>query len=407
MYTHKSINNDLLLFRADPVFVILFWLVLFFVDPKKNTAKRIFMFFLSLLLVNYIIHWLYFNKLHQTYHLLDSVWTFTSLSIFPLYYYYIRLLARDQNINYKWGWILIPASMLSIFSAIIYFLMSPHEIEILSNEILYSNRPQSEDYSTLIKMYILKIYLFNLIFKVEAIAAVFYGFRLIKRFNLKLKAYYSDTYYKELYNIGLTLFFLLAAAIISILSSIVGKTRFVQNPELLALPSIAHSFALFGLSYGGYKQSFSIREFMKELCQKQDEECDEQMENAEDGVLLGSIYDELYVRMEYLLSDEQIFRDPDLNLDDLTSKLGTNRTYVSRLINNKTQYNFRDYINSYRIRFVKEMLASDKGERLTLEKIAIEAGFSSESSFYRVFSKMEGTTPAKYRKKIKTDEVKR
>lgn len=103
--------------------------------------------------------------------------------------------------------------------------------------------------------------------------------------------------------------------------------------------------------------------------------------------------------MEHLLKKEQIFRNSDLKLNDLASLLGTNRTYVSRLINNKENSNFCDYINSHRIKYAKQLLSStQKCEQMSLEDIALEAGFSSQSSFYRVFTNIEGTTPAKYRK---------
>ena len=396
------------IFTVLPAFVILFWLVLFSIDAKKNIAKRFLIFFLLIALVNYLIHWLYFNN-YQAYHILDSVWIFTSLSIFPLYYYYIRLLAIDPKIDYKWSWILIPAVTLSLLSAIAYLMMSPQEIETFTNEILYHNSPPSGDYSTLIKVHVLKMNLFKVILTVEVIATVVYGFRLIKRFNLRVMAYYSDVEHRELYNIQITLLFLMATAIISIISNIVGKDFFIDNPHLLAIPSIAHSIVLFGICFAGYRQSFSIRELTVDQYQHVDkepleEENEEEFVDEDERIVLGSKYDELYKRMEYLLHNEQIFKNSDLRLDDLALKMGSNRTYVSRVINNKTDNNFCDYINSHRVAHAKNMLSSEDENQLSLEDIAMESGFSSLSSFYRIFKKMEETTPAKYRKRVKIEK---
>ena len=394
------------IFTVLPAFVILFWLVLFSIDAKKNIAKRFLIFFLLIALVNYLIHWLYFNNNYQAYCILDSIWIFTSLCIFPLYYYYIRLLAIDPKIDYKWRWILIPAVALSLFSVATYLMMSPQEIEIFTNEILYPNRPPSGDYSTLIKMQVLKMNLFKVILTVEVIATVVYGFRLIKWFNLRVMAYYSDVEHRELYNIQMTLIFLLATAIISIISTLVGKGFFIDKPHLLSIPSIAHSFVLFGICFAGYRQSFSIRELTVDQFQYVDEEPleeenEEEFVDEDERIVLGSKYEELYVRMEYLLNNEQIFKNSDLRLDDLASKMGSNRTYVSRLINNKTDYNFCEYINSHRIAHAKKLLSSEDVKQLSLEEIAMESGFSSLSSFYRIFVKMEEITPAKYRKRVK------
>lgn len=385
------------LFTVMPAFVILFWLMLFYLDDNKNKAKLFFIFFLSIAFVNYSIHWCYFNHNYKLYYILDSIWVFTSLSVFPLYYYYIRLLAIDTEINYRWSWILIPAFALALFSATLYLMMSRQEIDVFTNEILYSNQPRSGNYSALIRLQILRTNLFKVIFTVEVILAVFFGLRLIKQFNRKLLAYYSDVQHRELSNIKSTLLFLMVAAFTSITSNIVGKDYFVNNQYLLAIPSLAHSTVLFGVSLMGYRQSFSIRELVKDQLQSSEIKCQKKKEKDGEGEILGSKYDELYLRMEYLLKEEQIFRDSDLRLNDLAFKLGTNRTYVSRLINNKANTNFCDYINSHRVRHAKKILTSEDGEQQTLDYIALESGFSSQSSFYRVFMKMEGTSPAKYR----------
>lgn len=386
------------LFTVMPAFVILFWLMLFYLDDEKNKAKCFLFFFLSVAFINYTIHWCYFNHNYKFYYLLDSIWVFTSLSVFLLYYYYIRLLAKDTEINYKWSWILIPAFSLALFSATLYILMSPKEIEIFTNEVLYHNRPSSGNYSTLIKLQIVRTELFKVFFTIEVILTIFYGLRLIKRFNKKVLAYYSDVHHRELSNIKSTLLFLFATAGISVVSNILGKDFFAYNDYLLAIPSVTHSIVLFGLSYVGYKQSFSIRELVEDQRLPDNIKYEEEKEEEEDKEeLLGSKYDELYMRMEYLLNEEQIFRDADLRLNDLASMLGTNRTYISRLINNKANTNFCDYINAHRITYAKKLFSLHKEEQLTLDEVALESGFSSQSSFYRVFMKLEETSPAKYR----------
>lgn len=397
------------LFTIMPAFVILFWLVLFFLDDNKTKAKRFLTLFLSVALVNYTIHWCYFNHNDKIYYILENFWIITSLSVYPLYFYYIRYLTKDIEINYNWIWILTPAFGLALFSAIIYILMSAQEIDIFMHEILYHDRPQSQEYSTLINLQLLRIDIFKIIFTAEVLLTTFYGLRYIKQFNRKVMAFYSDVQHREVSNIRFTLLFLLITAIVSSVSNIFGKDFFVDNPYLLAIPSIAHSVALFGVSYAGYRQTFSVRELIQDQLPRYDNEPHLEGEKddstfkiekqKDDSELLGSLYDELYEQMEHLLKKEQIFRNSDLKLNDLASLLGTNRTYVSRLINNKEQSNFCDYINNHRVTYAKKLLASTQEcEQMSLEDIALEAGFSSQSSFYRVFTNIEGTTPAKYRK---------
>lgn len=382
-----------------PSFVIIFWLILFCLEKNKNKAKRFLIFFLSVALVNYTSHWHYFNHNYETYHILDSIWVFTSLSVFPLYYYYIRLLTIDVKVNYYWFWILIPAFTLSLFSAFIYMMMSPQETEIFNNEILFHNRPSTGNYSMLIKLQILRMELFKVIFAIEVLLTVIYGLRLLKKFNEKVFDFYSDVKHRELNTIKLTLLFFMFTAIISMISNIIGKYFFDENPFLLALISITHSIALFGVSYTGYKQSFTIIDLVKDQFQAVDIDLHDEDEKS---AVLDMKYDELYEKMEHLLKYEQIFKVPDLRLSDLASKLGTNRTYASQLINNKTNSNFCDYINTHRITYAKSLLSSPKENQLTITDIAFLSGFSSQSTFYRVFMKMEGISADRYRMKSKS-----
>lgn len=389
------------LFSVMPVFVILFWLVLFYLDENKNKAKQVLIVFLFVGLINYAIHWSYFNHNYKVYHICESIWVFTSLSVFPLYYYYIRVLANDIEIDYRWSFMLIPALSLALFSAIIFIMMSPKEIEVFMNEILYHNRQPSGNYSVLIELQIMRLAIFKVIFTLGVILTLYFGLRHIRRFNKKVLRYYSNVEDRELYNIRITLLFLMFAAVISIISNQLSKGFFIDNQHLLAIPSITHSIALFGICYAGYNQTFSIRELTEDVFQSivVVDDPEEEMEQ-EGGCLRGCQHDELYNKMEYLLKEEQIFRNSDLKLTDLALELGTNRTYVSKLINNRANTNFCNYINGHRIKYAKQLLLSDN-EELLLQDIAIEAGFSSNSSFYRVFTKMEKTTPAKFREKEK------
>ncbi len=384
------------LFTLMPMFVIFFWLIIFFLDEKKNRVKRFLILGLSFTLVNYTSYWYYFNHIYELYHLLESIWIFTSLSIFPLYYYYTRLLTSDVNVNYRWSWILIPAFMISLFSAVIYLMMSPQEIEIFNNEILYHDRQPSGNYSPLIRLQIFRIKLYKLVYTIEVILTVLYGMRLIKKFNEKVTSYYSDIQNKELSNINRAFSIFIITALTSMVYNIIGKGFFVDNSYLIALHSITYSLAFFGICYVGYRQSFTISDLTKSQLRSDDKNYHE--ENVK--IVISSIrQNELYNKMEYLVNEKQIFKNTEIRLNDLASMLGTNRTYTSQLIKNKSDSNFNDYINEHRIKYVISILSSPKKNHLTINEIALKAGFASQSSFYRIFLKMEGTSPAKYRMK--------
>lgn len=383
------------LFTALPLLVVLFWLMLFFLDYKNsNIAKRFLIIFLGVALFNYLAHWHYFNHNYAIYNILDSIWVFTSLAVYPLYYYYIRLLTVDIKVNLKWIWILIPGIILAAFSAIIYLFMSPDEIELFTQEILYNNRNSTSVYSLLINLQILRIGIVKVIFTIEVLLTLYFGLRLIKNFNEKVRSFYSNIENKELSTIKMLLYFLVFTSLISITSNIIGKNYFADHSYLLIIPSVTHTVALFGISYVGYKQSFTIRDLIYDEYAGILNEPERKTEN-----ITNVEFDRLLLRLNKLFDEKQIFKDPELRLNDVARQLGTNRTYVSKLIHNKRNMSFCEFVNDYRVSYSEMLLTSSNTLNLTLEEVAINSGFSNQSSFYRAFVKKNGIPPGNYRKR--------
>ncbi|MBQ9760419.1 MAG: helix-turn-helix domain-containing protein [Clostridia bacterium] len=84
----------------------------------------------------------------------------------------------------------------------------------------------------------------------------------------------------------------------------------------------------------------------------------------------------------------------DLTLPTLAGKCFYNPSYFSRVFKDRFEMSLTEYINRRRIEHALRLL-----EETTLsgEEIAARAGFSSKSSFYRVFTKHTGCSPSEYR----------
>lgn len=377
------------LFIVLPAFAILLWVIFFNLDKRKSNYLQ-YLTPLYITLVSFIGLWAFinFNSNYQ-HHIIDVIWVITSLSVYPLYYYYIRILTVDKKIDYRWTLLLIPAVSLTIFTVIIYIMMS-QEIDVFTNEILYRNRPHSGNISTLIRLQILRLKLFEIVLLTEVILTFIFGFKHIIEFEVKPSDFYSKIIDGELSTIKVPLIFLLITAIAAMTSNVMGKNFYTNSPYILVLPFIIHTTSFLGVLFFYYKQTNTLGN----ASENKREPTNGNNQNDKNIIL-----DEIFDNMEHLLKKEQIYRKPKLRLNDLAVILGTNRTYISQLIRIKTDSNFSDYINSYRITYAKEKLSSKEevDEQLTLNEIATKSGFSSISSFYRAFTKMENTTPAKYR----------
>ena len=111
----------------------------------------------------------------------------------------------------------------------------------------------------------------------------------------------------------------------------------------------------------------------------------------------------LFRQLEHLMRNEKIYRDNDLTKDKVSELLGTNRTYLSRIINEQTQMSFTYYVNRFRIEEAIRQL-SDPTNDTPLKALASELGFNSLSTFYNLFQSSVGMTPAQYRSKVKKIE---
>lgn len=101
------------------------------------------------------------------------------------------------------------------------------------------------------------------------------------------------------------------------------------------------------------------------------------------------------------IQQQELFTNPKLNLRILSEALDLKEKALSRLINECGTVNFYQFINEFRIEKFKQLLQSPKANQLTFSALATEAGFSSKSTFYATFKKLEGMTPKQYEKSIK------
>lgn len=85
-----------------------------------------------------------------------------------------------------------------------------------------------------------------------------------------------------------------------------------------------------------------------------------------------------------------------LTIKDLADILCTNRTYLSRYINNTYKTNFRNWITDLRIEYAKQRMTNNPEQKLA--EIADASGFMSLSHFMRTFKEKEGCSPAKWKK---------
>ena len=96
-------------------------------------------------------------------------------------------------------------------------------------------------------------------------------------------------------------------------------------------------------------------------------------------------------RFEQLMTVDRAFLQPGLTLVDVADQLDTNKSYISRLVNNTYKLPFPDLINTLRIDYAQEYIVTHR--EATQAEIAVACGFPSASSLNIAFKKVTGMTP--------------
>ena len=77
--------------------------------------------------VLYFCHSLYFNSCFSVLSLSDTLYKMASLSVYPLFYIYIRTLTDAKPLTQKDFAILLPVLLVSLAIGVVYLLMSESE----------------------------------------------------------------------------------------------------------------------------------------------------------------------------------------------------------------------------------------------------------------------------------------
>ncbi|WP_017930194.1 helix-turn-helix domain-containing protein [Robiginitomaculum antarcticum] len=123
----------------------------------------------------------------------------------------------------------------------------------------------------------------------------------------------------------------------------------------------------------------------------------------QDGELDPAIRTELFKTVKSQFESEQIYLDSTLTLARLAAATRLSKHHLSEVLNRHAGKNFYQFINGYRVDFVCKRL--EEGSTQNILDIALEAGFSSKSTFNAIFKQFTGRTPTQYRNKLKLEDV--
>ncbi|MDR3094986.1 MAG: AraC family transcriptional regulator [Bacteroidales bacterium] len=118
--------------------------------------------------------------------------------------------------------------------------------------------------------------------------------------------------------------------------------------------------------------------------------------NGENPAMSADRMKEICDTVIQYLQTAEAYKNCDLSLAMLSMEIKIHSRNISTAINGYLHKNFFELVNGMRIEEAKRQLMELNTSNYSINSISAVCGFQSHTSFFRVFRKFEGTTPAQW-----------
>lgn len=107
--------------------------------------------------------------------------------------------------------------------------------------------------------------------------------------------------------------------------------------------------------------------------------------------------------LKHALEIDKVYLNPTISASDLAKRIKINQSHLSFIVNEYFKKSFRSLINDLRIDEVKRKLQQKDFSSSSMLAIALDCGFNSEASFYRIFKRTTRMSPKEYAENFQKD----
>lgn len=235
---------------------------------------------------------------------------------------------------------------------------------------------------------------FNFVFGILSVFS-FIGYStaslmMVHRYRLNLKNEFSTINRKV--TLGWLLFVIIFYMTFMGLAYVLGLIKYISRIETFAV-IVTYSFIL-GLVY-----VFSFYGLLQQQLYTQTVEAgSKQYKNPR---LTGNTIQEEIKKLSAFFNEEKPYLDSEFTIYKLSESLNLARHELTEVLNTGIGKNFYQFVNEYRVEEVKQKLKNPKYDKYSIDAIGFECGFNSKSTFYEVFKKYTGFSPAQYKSSLK------
>ncbi|MDX9883157.1 MAG: hypothetical protein RBS73_13925 [Prolixibacteraceae bacterium] len=340
------------------------------IGSGKSLPKRVMTFALLNAFFVFLGNYFYFQKLYEIYIPGHSFHIATVLWIFPSVYLYVKAIVSDETQCRKELFHLLPGLAFGLTSAILFYGTLDHE-----ERIYYLTNYRTDIEFTSLNLKVVSFFrVADVLFIV--LQVIYYSVKLIRisgNYEKKLKEEFSNIGNFSLNWIRWFNFSFVFAGLLCIAFYMFNP--FHESNELFLV------FFLFTIS--AFIWVVGLWSFKQEKPELGWLPLPEPSVANQRNTKLRD--EELAQKLVDYFEKEKPFLQPDLTLTGICKNIGTNRTYLSAVINTNFGMNFNSFVNQYRTQHIEDYLKTHPGA--TKEELVQIGGFGSISSLKRTLGK--------------------
>ena len=347
-------------------------------NTKANRILGVWCLFLGLFFLGILVH--VQNELN-VFSILIGWNLYLPASYGALLYLYCRQAITDRPLVWKDALHLLP--VLSCY--------------LLNVDILFASAETKFNWTTAASDGPISLSLAQIITYVQAFVYLGFSFYMVRRYQQQAKQNLSD-FNPEIFR---------WIWVLLILTLSVWSFKSVSSSETLYFLSITSDiiiiFLIYGVALAQWRNPrlFTINKIeaivtLQNVSKETESKPEQDKHNS--GALDVSTRDCILKDVKQYMENEHAYKDNQLNLISLSELVGVSTHHLSEVLNQHEGKNFYQFVNDYRVNYVCEHLI--KGSKPKIIELALDAGFSSKSTFNAVFKQFTGLSPTQYRQKV-------
>lgn len=315
-----------------------------------------------------------------------------ALLIGPIFYAYVTKVSGRKRFTVKsWALHLMPWASYWLFNA-------PFIFRSAEAKIGGWDRVLASDDNRLLPYFFVAILLSM---KVHLATYLTMSWRELKLFEASVNSLRSDdsqTTLNHLKTLAIALFILEAIWVVLFIGQqffSIGTLSFVSDAWLLFMALIVLTMGYTGLQQPNLV--FTQEERTLTLLENDSNQNNNQNIKYIHSAVSENVGEEIAQQIEATLCETELYLNDNLTLPDLCQELGVKSHLVSQVINQHMKTNFYKLINGYRVQYAVKLL-DDANKNWTIERIALESGFSNRVTFNKSFKEQMKCTASEYKK---------